>query len=326
MAYLDLGADRLAQVVEGNPVGVAHGELPAQQLLGFADDHAALRGQDFGYINRLARGDAQTAALADGVMVDAVVPAYDLAFGGYDFAACVRPRGVLLLEIAVDERGVVAVGHKADFAALRLVGHAQAQLRGQLAHLALAHPAQREQRPRQLLLGQAEEEIRLIARMVNAAQQQAAAGVFVAGGARVVAGGDRLRADALGRFEEAVELDEVVAEGAGDGRAAGNVVVHKRLDHLRFEAVFEIDHVVGNAEVLRGPAGIVNVVERAAAARCAAGGNQIGHALPVPQLHGHADHVCALPPEQSGGGGGIDASAHGRGDELPGHFFLYHSA
>jgi hypothetical protein len=56
--------------------------------------------------------------------------------------------------------------------------------------------------------------------------------------------GDLLRADAIGHFKELIELDEVVAKGARDGRAAGQIVVDKRLHNLFFETIFEVDDVV----------------------------------------------------------------------------------
>ena len=39
-----------------------------------------------------------------------------------------------------------------------------------------------------------------------------------------------------GHFQELIELDEVVAERAGNRRAAGQILVDERLHHLLFEA------------------------------------------------------------------------------------------
>src|SRR5262245_8674316 len=80
----------------------------------------------------------------------------------------------------------------------------------------------------------------------------------------IVTRGDVRRSDPLRHLPELVELDEVVAERAGDRRAAGQVLAHKRGDHLLLEALLEIDDVVGNAEALGYVARIVDIVDGAA--------------------------------------------------------------
>ena len=135
--------------------------------------------------------------------------------------------------------------------------------------------------------------------------------------AGVVAGGDVAGADGIGHFEEAVELDVVVAEGARDGRAAGEILFDEGLHHVLFELLLEVDHVVGDADLFGDAAGVVDIVERAAAAgsggRSVFGGEFRQPAL-VPQLHGHADHGAALAHQHGGDGGAVDAAAHGDGD------------
>ncbi len=56
--------------------------------------------------------------------------------------------------------------------------------------------------------------------MVGGAGENPAAADFVEVIARVVAGGDAVGADLAGGDEELVELQVVVAEGAGDGGSA----------------------------------------------------------------------------------------------------------
>ena len=175
-------------------------------------------------------------------------------------------RDAALAEIGIDERRVVAVGDEADLLAIGLGGHRQSQLARQLAHLRLGVAAERKIRSRQLLLLQAEEKIGLILRTVRATAHLIAAGCIVEADARVMASGDARCAHALGQIEELIELDEVVAERAGDGRAARQIIVDKRLDDLLFEARLEVDHVIGDAQMLRDVARIVDVVERAASA------------------------------------------------------------
>ena len=119
--------------------------------------------------------------------------------------------------------------------------------------------------------------------------------------------------------EELVELEVVVAEGAGDGGAAGEVLGDEGLDDVGFEAVLLVDEVVGDAEVLGYVAGVVDVVDGAAAAL-----DRFGHALVpgeaalVPELEGEADEVVPLSAQEGGDGGGVDSSGHGYGDGVVG--------
>ena len=86
----------------------------------------------------------------------------------------------------------------------------------------------------------------------------------------------RDRAHALRHFEKLIELDEVVAERAGDGRAAGEIFADERLDHLILEALLEVDDVIRDAQELRDVAGVVDVVERTAAASGTVSGTSSG--------------------------------------------------
>src|SRR5216684_3694033 len=117
----------------------------------------------------------------------------------------------------------------------------------------------------------------------------------------------------------------IVAEAARDGRASGEILGDEGADDVALEALFVIDHVVRNADVLGYAAGVVDVVERAAAA-----GDLLGHAFVsgeaalVPELHGQADDVVSLGAEHGGDGGGVNSARHGYGDGLLGsHYSLY---
>src|SRR3954451_21767159 len=94
-----------------------------------------------------------------------------------------------------DERAVVVVRDGTDFLAVRLVGDRQPVLPRVLADLLLRQGADPEDRARGLLLRGREEEIRLVLRPVEAAPQKVpAAGAALH--ARIVAGGDRIGAEA----------------------------------------------------------------------------------------------------------------------------------
>ena len=91
------------------------------------------------------------------------------------------------------KRRVVVVGNEADLLAVRLVGDRQPRRARVLADGVLRPIADREDRARQLVLRQREQEVRLILRRIDAALQQVPAGRLVALDARVVAGGDARR-------------------------------------------------------------------------------------------------------------------------------------
>src|SRR5262245_14815274 len=80
----------------------------------------------------------------------------------------------VLFKITIDETRVIAVRNETDFLAFRLLRGGQSGGGGDCARFFLGHFAQGEHRVTQLLLRQLEEEIRLILRAVDGAQQQPA--------------------------------------------------------------------------------------------------------------------------------------------------------
>src|SRR5579872_248283 len=102
-----------------------------------------------------------------------------MAFAIEDFAAGLGGRNSLLPEIGVDEAGVIAIGDKADFLAIGLLGHWQTQLARKRPHFWLSELAQRELRSRQLLLLEAEQEIGLVLGRVDTLAHLIAAGGLV---------------------------------------------------------------------------------------------------------------------------------------------------
>ena len=167
----------------------------------------------------------------------------------------------------------------------------------------------------ELVLREAEEEIRLVFAAVGGAREDPA----VAGGvevvARVVAGGDAGGADLACGEQELVELEVVVAERAGDGGAAGEVLGDEGADDVLLEAHLLVDEVVGDAEAVGDAARVVYVVDGAAAALDLLGHAFVaGEAALIPKLECEADKGVALRLEQRGDGGGVDAAGHGYGD------------
>jgi len=58
----------------------------------------------------------------------------------------------------------------------------------------------------------------------------------------------------------------VVAEGAWDGRAAGEVLAHEGADDLGFETVLSVDEVIRDSEVFGYMACVIDIIDGAAAA------------------------------------------------------------
>src|SRR5579883_557949 len=208
----------------------------------------------------------------------------DAALGGDNFAARFPGGNPLLAEIGVDESGVVAVGNEADLLAIGLCRGWNRELARELADLRFFESAERKQGSRELRLCQSEKKVGLILCSIGAAAHFPTPAVRVPCDLRVMARCNAGRADAVGHFQELIELDEVIAQRAGDGRASGKVLVDEWLHHLPLESIFKIDHVIGNAEMLRDVARVVHIVERAAASGGGSGGD-FGKAPLVPELH-----------------------------------------
>ena len=147
--------------------------------------------------------------------------------------------------------------------------------------------------------------------MIGGALQEPAASGLVVGYPRVVTGGDALSANLPGDNQQLIELQVVVAQAAGDRSASGNVLFHERAHHITLEALFVIDHIVRDADLLGDAAGVVDIVERAAASL-----NGLGHALAsgetalVPELHGQTDDIVAVGTEHGRNGGRIHTARH----------------
>jgi hypothetical protein len=108
----------------------------------------------------------------------------------------------------------------------------------------------------------------------------------------------------------------VVAERAGDRRAAGEVLVDEGTDHILLEALLLVDDVIGDAEVLGDAAGVVDVIQRTAAAglRSVRDAVLAGQAGLVPELEREADDGVAGLGEHGRNRRGVDPSGHGYGD------------
>src|SRR5215472_1491913 len=102
----------------------------------------------------------------------------------------------------------------------------------QLAHMRLAHVAQRKTRAAQLLLGKAEKKIGLVLGWISGAQEQPAVALRRKLAASVVPSRQQVSADLPCGNQQLVKLQMVVAQAAGNRRPAGNIFVNERTHHV----------------------------------------------------------------------------------------------
>src|SRR5690242_16931164 len=129
----------------------------------------------------------------------------------HQFAGSIGKRVALLSQVRIKKLLVVAAGHEADFLRVRLVGQGQAMTARDFSHLGLQQPAQGKERAAELLLGEAKEEVSLVARGIYSALEQPAAAGAIKLNARVVAGGQALSANLPRGNQQLIKLQVIVA-------------------------------------------------------------------------------------------------------------------
>ena len=320
VADLDGHMHGLADFVGRDQVHATSGESFRKEIGIVADDHLATVILDLNYVERRASGDTEALALADGEIVHSGVLADDFAVGGdhlasNGFAADFGSVVSLFGEVGVDETLVVSAGDEANFLGVGLFGDDEAVLAREFANFGLGHSAERKQCSAKLLLRKSEEKVSLIFRLIGGTLEQPAADLVVVSDLGVVAGGNLVGSDLAGDDEKLIELEVIVAEAAGDGRASREILFDKGANDIALEALFVVDDVVGDAESFGDAAGVVDVIDGAAAALDGFGHAGVaGETALVPELHGESDEVVAFGAEHGRDGGGVNSSGHGDGD------------
>ena len=166
-----------------------------------------------------------------------------------------------------------------------LVGDRQAKARRQRPRFALFQAAQGKPEKIQLRPRGREQEVALIALRVGRLMQLGARAAHLP--PHVVAGRERAGAEVLRDLQQVPELDPLVAAHARDRRSPGRIALGKVLDHLRPEALLEVEHVVRDVEVPGHLAGILDVLPGAAGALAPE------RLAMVVELEGDADHLVA---------------------------------
>ena len=311
----------------GMPVAAVGGEFIAVERRFVADDDAVVFRVQFDHINRLGRGDAQAFALADGVKLNAVVMAEDVAVQIHDFAA------MLLHEVRrLEKAAVIVVRHEADFHALLLVGGLELAMPRHFARVALGLFAERKNRPRQLVLPQREKEITLVLLQIASALEQITPGAPTSVGAdslsasataagcrrsplrpfhsRKMSRGNEIRAELVRAVNEPAEFQILIAHHARIRRAAGLVFVGKVLDDVLLEFRRLVNEIIRDVELVADGARVGDGLRAAAFVLRAV------HAILRPELERDADDLVALLEQQRRRGGGINSPAHAADDAL----------
>ena len=189
----------------------------------------------------------------------------------------------LARQVARQELAERALADEADAGGVALGVVRQARLARDAPHLGLVQVAHGKERARELRLVQAMQEIALVLAGIDALQQHEAAVALL--DARVVAGGDALRAQGQGVVEERLELDLGVAQHVGVGRAARAVLGEEAREDALAVLGGEVDRLDLDADLLRDRDGVDQVLARRAV---------LVVVVVLPVLHEEADHVVAL--------------------------------
>src|SRR6185312_14581735 len=216
------------------------GHRPALQLAARADDDPPPPGLHLEHVQRLARGDADPAPLAGREAVHAGVAA-ERAPAGVDDLARPAPAAVPL-----EEGAVVAAADEADVLALRPPRRGQAGGARLGPRLRLGLLAQREPAPLEDGGRHRREHVRLILGRIGAADEQRAPAS--APHARVVAGGQAGRADAVGELRQGGEAEAAVAAYARVRGQAGPEPAQEVVDDVAAELLAQVEPEVRHAE------------------------------------------------------------------------------
>ena len=193
------------------------------------------------------------------------------------------------------ERRLASAGEEAQVLRLGLGGDGQPGVGGQLAHLRLGEIAEREAQPRQRRGSHRGEHVRLVLGRVGSRPEEP-----VVGDPRVVAGGERRRADAVGELEHRVEPHVPVAAHARVRRLAARVRGQERVDDARPELRAQVEREVRHAHPVRDRTGDPDRMRGAA--------RRLGVVLRVgPQLERHGGGVIA---DQQRRDRGVHPAAH----------------
>ena len=297
----DFGGDRhgLRQGREGEPVPIPGQKGGREQCFIGADGNRVSLHVFFADVHRLAQGDAQALALAQGVTDCAPVGSHHLAVYVQILSCRIGFAGV-----AGEKSGVVPIGNKADILAVVLAGVDEALLLGNLPDFFFGQVPQRELNVGHLILIQTGQKIGLILGSIFGLAQQIPAGFFVLANPGIVPGYHIVTAQNPGPIQQSLELQVPVAVNTGVGGQTGLVAADKFLYDFLFKSFLEIKDVVGNSQPVGHAAGILYIVQGTA------GSGFARKQVVIIQPHGGADTVKAALQHQKCGHRTVHTAAH----------------
>src|SRR5215469_3998355 len=287
------------------PVQLAKRDTRFRQCRARADDDSPLLGIEPEHIERLAGGDPEPPALADGKMGDAIVAAEHATAAVDD----VTGLGGLWSQ-PLDEPRIGPVRHEADVLAVRLVRDRKAETPCRGAGLVLRKVAQRKPQEFQFLPRRCKQEIALVARRIPRPMQLRPSRPGDA--AHIMAGRERAGTEVARDPEKTAKLDPLVAANARDRGLTTAVIVDKIVDDCGAKAALVVEHVMGDAEMIGDLGGIVYVPPGTTSAGTSCGG------AVVVELQRGADDLEALLDEQCRGYGRVDPTRHRYDDAMTG--------
>ncbi len=137
------------------------------------------------------------------------------------------------------------------------------------AGLRLGQFAQGKAQEIELFGGGGEQEIALVAIFVPGTMQLRS--MSTGDAPRIMTGGERGCPQLACGCQKIAELDPLIAAHAGDRRFAGGIACGEILHHRITEALFVIQHVMGNGEAVCDTLGVVNILAGATGALAANG-------------------------------------------------------
>ena len=208
---------------------------------------------------------------------------------------------------------LVVIRHKADFLALRLVGHRQAALCRLRPGIRL-HPApQGSHYMGQLLLPQAIKGISLILAAICTLADIVPARCLIIMHPGVVPCSKIIAAQLRRLLQKAAKLHIWIAGNTRIRSAPCGIFIQKIIYHLFLKQCPEIRHMMGNTQKIRHYPGILDGTGRA-----------------ITQLHGDANHLMPLLLQKRCRQGAVHAAAHGNGNSSLFHiinsYLLRHSS
>ena len=206
-----------------------------------------------------------------------------------------------LRSLLTNHSSVVVGGNEADLLALRLVDHGQMSEAGFLTYFLLMQVTHRKQAFLENRVGDGRQKVGLILVPVDATGETGP--VRLLDDARIVTGGDVLRAELAGEIVEDIKLDPLVAAGTGIGRATITILIDEVVDNPT-EAFGVVEGVKGDIQAVRHPAGIDGIFHRAA--RLAL----LGGVAAFAEAQERTNDFVTLSLEHLGSHAGIDSTAH----------------